>query len=235
MAVYGCYYTAPLGTRARKAEWSDMEFQLRNWQHFNWLSGDHIVEQAVHSVDKINWAMRNLAPASAIGMGSRQTREDLPERGDVYDQFSIVYTYPDGRKAFLNCRQQDHCYNENTDWLAGTKGQGFINGWGPTQWIKSPTGKMVWQYAPGPKPDNMYQNEHNELFAAIRSGNVINDGDTACRSCMLAVLGRMAAYSGQQVTWDQATSSKESLVPPQLSMGSMPDAHVQRPGKYKVQ
>jgi hypothetical protein len=168
-------------------------------------------------------------------MGGRQTRENIPERGDAYDHFSIVYQYPDGRKAFLNCRQQADCYFENTDWLAGTKGQGFVNGWGPTQWIKDPSGKVLWQYpADGPK-DNMYQVEHNELFAAIRQGKVLNDGDAACRSCMMAVMGRMAAYSGQLVTWEQATASTESLAPPTYAMGEVEMPQVKQPGRYQVQ
>ncbi|MBL9140647.1 MAG: Gfo/Idh/MocA family oxidoreductase [Phycisphaerae bacterium] len=235
MAMYSCYYTGPLGVNKRKPGWTDMELQLRNWQHFNWLSGDIIVEQACHSIDKINWAMRNVAPASAVGMGGRQTRESIPERGDVYDHFSIVYTYPDGRKAFLNCRQQADCYFENTDWIAGTKGQGFVNGWGPTQWIKDPAGKVVWKYDPNTTRVDMYQQEHNELFAAIREGKVVNDGDWACTSCMMAVLGRMAAYSGQQVTWDSAIASTESLAPAAYQLGDVPMPEPKQPGKYRVQ
>lgn len=234
MAMYSCYYTGPLGVNKRKPGWSDMEFQLRNWQHFTWLSGDIIVEQACHSIDKINWVMRNKPPATAVGVGGRQTRENIPERGDVYDHFAIVYQYEDGKKAFLNCRQQADCYFENTDWLAGTKGEGFVNGWGPTQWIKDPEGKILWQYpADGPKP-NMYQVEHDELFAAIRAGKVLNDGDWAATSCMLAVLGRMAAYSGQLVKWDDAIKSTESLAPTSYDLQTAPAVEVKQPGKYKV-
>jgi len=235
MAVYACYYTGPLGVNKRKPGWSDMEFQLRNWQHFNWLSGDIIVEQACHSIDKINWVMRNVAPASAVGVGGRQTRENIPERGDVYDHFAIVYTYPDGRKAFMNCRQQANCYFENTDWIAGTKGQGFVNGWGPTQWIKDPSGKVTWQWDPNAARKDMYQVEHDELFEAVRTGKVINDGEWACTSCMMAVLGRMAAYSGQQVTWDQAIASNETLAPPTYEFGERPMIEVAQPGTYRVQ
>ncbi|MFM8733366.1 MAG: Gfo/Idh/MocA family protein [Phycisphaerales bacterium] len=234
MAMYSCYYTGPLGTNARKPGWSDMEFQVRNWQHFNWLSGDIIVEQAVHSIDKINWCFRNEPPAKAVGMGGRQLREAIPERGDVYDHFAIVYEWADGRRAFLNCRQQPDCYFENTDWITGTKGQCFINGWGPTHWMKDPDGKVLWRYpANGPKP-NMYQVEHDELFRAIRAGEVIDDGDWMVVSNMMAVLGRMAAYSGQQVTWAQAIASTESLSPPAYEMGALPMPTEKKPGQYKV-
>lgn len=234
MAYYGCYYTGPLGTKKREQGWSDMEFQVRNWQHFTWLSGDQMVEQAVHSVDKMNWCFRNEPPKSAVGMGGRQLREAIPERGDVYDHFAIVYEWADGRRGFLNCRQEPDCYFENTDWIAGTKGQCFINGWGPTHWMKDPSGKMLWEYpADAPKSD-MYQNEHNELFKAIRDGKVINDGDWMVVSCMMAVLGRMAAYSGQQVTWEQATASTESLSPPQYLMGPLDMPVEKKPGQYKV-
>ncbi|MFO0963366.1 MAG: Gfo/Idh/MocA family oxidoreductase [Phycisphaerales bacterium] len=234
MAMYSCYYTGPLGTNPRKPGWSDMEFQLRNWQHFVWLSGDQIVEQAVHSIDKINWCFRNQPPKSAVGMGGRQTRENVPERGDVYDHFAVVYEWEDGRRAFMNCRQQADCYFGNTDWIAGTKGQCFINGWGPTQWIKDPQGKVLWQNpANAPKP-NMYQVEHNELFKSIREGKVHNDGDWMVNSCLLGVLGRMAAYSGQQVTWQQAQESKESLAPPKYELGELAMPPEKKPGQYKI-
>jgi predicted dehydrogenase len=193
-----------------------------------------MVEQSVHSVDKMNWCFRNEPPKSAVGMGGRQLREAIPERGDVYDHFAIVYEWADGRRGFLNCRQEPDCYFENTDWIAGTKGQCFINGWGPTHWMKDPSGKMLWEYpADAPKSD-MYQNEHNELFKAIRDGKVINDGDWMVVSCMMAVLGRMAAYSGQQVTWEQATASTESLSPPQYLMGPLDMPVEKKPGQYKV-
>jgi predicted dehydrogenase len=234
MAMYSCYYTGPLGTNPRKPGWSDMEFQVRNWQHFTWLSGDQLVEQAVHSIDKINWCFRNEPPKSAVGMGGRQLREAIPERGDVYDHFAIVYEWADGRRAFLNCRQQPDCYFENTDWIAGTKGQCFINGWGPTHWMKDPAGKVLWRWpANGPK-NNMYQEEHDELFRAIRAGTTIDDGDWMATSCMMAVLGRMAAYSGQQVTWEQAIASTESLSPAKYEMGDLPMPVEKKPGQYKV-
>jgi predicted dehydrogenase len=234
MAMYSCYYTGPLGTNKRQPGWSDMEFQVRNWQHFTWLSGDQMVEQAVHSVDKVNWCFRNEPPKSAVGMGGRQLREAMPERGDVYDHFAIVYEWADGRRAFLNCRQEPDCYFENTDWIAGTKGQCFINGWGPLHVMKDPAGNVLWEYpADGPKSD-MYQNEHDELFKAIRDGKVINDGEWMVVSNMMAVLGRMAAYSGQQVTWEQAIASTESLSPKQYIMGPLEMPIEKKPGQYKV-
>ncbi len=234
MAMYSCYYTGPLGTNPRKPGWSDMEFQVRNWQHFTWLSGDQLVEQAVHSIDKINWCFRNEPPKSAVGMGGRQLREAIPERGDVYDHFAIVYEWADGRRAFLNCRQQPDCYFENTDWIAGTKGQCFINGWGPTHWMKDPAGKVLWRYPTNGPRNNMYQEEHDELFRAIRAGTTIDDGDWMATSCMMAVLGRMAAYSGQQVTWEQAIASTESLSPAKYEMGDLPMPGEKKPGQYKV-
>jgi predicted dehydrogenase len=234
MAMYSCYYTGPLGTNKRQPGWSDMEFQVRNWQHFTWLSGDQMVEQAVHSVDKVNWCFRNEPPKSAVGMGGRQLREAMPERGDVYDHFAIVYEWADGRRAFLNCRQEPDCYFENTDWIAGTKGQCFINGWGPMHVMKDPAGNVLWEYpADAPKSD-MYQNEHDELFKAIRDGKVINDGEWMVVSNMMAVLGRMAAYSGQQVTWEQAITSTESLSPKQYIMGPLEMPIEKKPGQYKV-
>ncbi|MHC4832838.1 MAG: Gfo/Idh/MocA family protein [Planctomycetota bacterium] len=131
-AGHSTYHSGPLGTQARKADWNDMEFQLKNWWHFNWLAGDIIVEQACHSVDKLNWAKNNETPVKCVSLGGRGNREG-EERGDVFDHFTAIYEYADGSRNILTCRQQANCSNDNTDWVAGSKGLGFINGWAPTR------------------------------------------------------------------------------------------------------
>ncbi len=209
MAYYATYYTSPVKpmppASTRPAGISDIEWQVRNWYNFSWLCGDSLVEQAVHSVDKVAWAMKDQAPVSCVGVGGRQ----IPaEGGNIYDHFEVNYLYPNGVRAFVANRQSEGCYNENSDYILGTQGVCTI-GRGPNPRI---TGKTTWSFE-GQKYD-MYQKEHDDLFAALRKGKVINDGERLATSTMLAIMGRMAAYTGQQITWDQALNSQESLAPP---------------------
>jgi len=232
VAMHSDYLSTPLGVHMRKPEWSDMQFQLRNWQHMVWLSGDFIVEQAVHSIDKINWAFGNQPPTRCTAIGGRALRENIPERGDVYDHFGVVYEWPDNRRATLMWRQYDDCFNENVDTIIGTKGRALVNGWAPLHRI---VGDVNWSYpSNAPKP-NMYQVEHDELFKAIRSGQHIDESDWMVQSCRLALMGRMAAYTGQAVTWQDVLQSKEDLAPPVLAMDAAPPVPmVRQPGKTKL-
>ena len=201
-----------------------MEWQLRNWQHFNWLAGDHIAEQACHAIDKINWAKNNMKPDRCVAVGGRQMRSG-PESGNIYDHFSVVYEYPDGSRSFHECRQMPHCWNDNTEKIFGTKGDCFVNSWGPTQVI---TGENAWEYD-GPNP-NMYQVEHDELFKAIRDGVIINDGPEMTRSTLMSIMGRMSAYSGQPVTYDDALASTQRLGPAIYAWSDVPVIDVSVPG-----
>ncbi len=229
LAMHSDYLTSPLGIAPRQSAWSDMEFQLRNWQHHVWLSGDVIVEQAVHSIDKINWAFGNEPPQRCTAVGGRGTRENVPERGDVYDHFAVVYEWPGNRRATLVCRQQADCYNENVDTIIGSRGTAFVNGWAP---IHAITGASAWTSPPEAPNPNMYQTEHDEFYRALRAGKRIDDGDFIVNSCRMALMGRMAAYTGQEVTWDQVVNSQESLGPPRLEMDAAPPApQVRLPGK----
>jgi predicted dehydrogenase len=209
-AVYGTYNTGSLWSRPRKEGWSDLEWQIRNWLYFTWLSGDHLVEQAVHTVDKLAWAMNDEPPLKAVAHGGRQVRT-APEYGHIFDHFEVVYQYPNDVQAFIFCRQQANCANDNSDTIMGSKGVARILGFkGPPQ-IR---GEKNWTYE-GPRPD-MYQVEHNELFASIRKGEPINDGVRMARSTMLAIMGRMAAYTGKEITWDEALNSEENLRPEKI-------------------
>ena len=228
VSVHTAYHASPLRVFPRQEGWSDMEWQLRNWCHFRWLSGDHIVEQACHSIDKINWAMGGRVPARARALGGRQMRSG-PESGNVYDHFTVIYEYDDGARCFHTCRQMPNCAFDNTDYVMGTAGTCFVNGWGPTHVIK---GKHPWTYE-GEHP-NMYQVEHDELFAAIRAGKTINDGTWMTQSTMMAILGRMAAYSGQTVSWDEAMGSAEDWTPQAYAFGDLDVPAVAVPGGYSI-
>ena len=207
-AYYATYYTSPVKpmppANTRPAGMSDIEWQIRNWYNFVWLCGDSIVEQAVHSADKIAWAMNDQPPASCVGVGGRT----IPaEGGNIYDHFEVNYLYADGTRAFLANRQMEGCYNENSDYLLGADGTCTI-GRGPAPHID---GKTNWAWTG--QEYNMYQREHDLLFASIRKHQPMNDGKRMATSTLLAMMGRMAAYTGQQITWDQALNSQEQLVP----------------------
>ena len=211
-AIYGTYYTGPVKpmppASARKPGMTEIEWHLRNWYNFGWLCGDSLVEQAVHSVDKIAWAMKDVPPLKAVAIGGRQ----VPAHGgNIYDHFEVNYEYADGVRGFLGCRQQSNCYSENKDYLMGAKGLANIGGRRQAVEI---IGEKDWHYE-GPQPD-MYQVEHDELFASIRAGKPINDGVRMCTSTLMAIMGRMAAYTGQEITWEMAMNSKEQLVPEKL-------------------
>lgn len=229
--VHTTYHTGTLPRRPRQEGWSDLEFQMRNWWHFTWISGDHIVEQAVHSVDRTAWAMGDLPPARVTCLGGRAARSG-PEHGNVFDHFAAVYEYEDGRRAFHTCRQIDHCPGDNTDYVYGTEGSAIVNGWAPTYAVKGLDGAERWRFR-GPIKD-MYQVEHDDLFASIRAGTPINDCARGANSTLMAIMARMAAYTGQTVSWEQALNSQESLMPETLEWGDLPTPPIAVPGQTKL-
>ncbi|MEJ7608357.1 MAG: Gfo/Idh/MocA family oxidoreductase [Bryobacteraceae bacterium] len=230
VSYYGTYYTSPVkpmpAASTRPAGMSDVEWQIQNWYNFVWLSGDGLVEQAIHTADKIAWAFGDKPPVSCVGVGGRQIPQ---EGGNIYDHFEVNYLYPGNVRAFLGCRQIEGCYNENADYISGTKGVCTI-GRGPLPRIE---GQTNWTFE-GTKND-MYQVEHDVLFAAVRKGKAINDGERMTTSTLLGIMGRMAAYTGQLVTWEQAMNSQERLVPETIDWkGSLAVAPMARPGITKL-
>ncbi|MGA1534626.1 MAG: Gfo/Idh/MocA family protein [Planctomycetota bacterium] len=207
--IYTTYNTGPLGRHDRKPEWSDWEFQLRNWQHFDHLSGDHLVEQAVHSLDKmmwVAWVMNGEVPDRVTGVGGRIAREG-ESSGNIYDHFALTYEFPSGVRGFHMSRQIPNCANDNSDLFIGAFGQAYMD------WNRHEItgGSNQWRYDGRGK--DMYQQEHDELFAAIRSGKPHNDGEWMANSTLCAIMGRMAAYSGRVITWQEALESEESIMP----------------------
>jgi predicted dehydrogenase len=188
----------------RLPEWSDVEWQIRNWYNFSWLSGDGLVEQAVHSVDKLGWAMGDKDPISCIATGGRQIPS---EGGNIFDHCHIAYEYENNVVCHLGQRQIRGCQNETNDIIRGTKGA-LILGKGTSPYID---GEERWRHRGDVK--NMYQVEHDEFFASIRKGEMVNDGDWMLHSTMLAIIGRMAAYTGKRITWADAIKSEEDLAP----------------------
>lgn len=196
--------------KERQPEWTDMEYKMRNWYYYNWLSGDFIVEMIVHSFDMMAWALRDQVPLRATGTGGRQARVDS-KWGNIYDHFAVELEYANDVKAFNFCRQQTGTSSKNTVEIAGTKGKAFLGG-NKTHI----TGETPWEFTG--EDNDPYQTQHDELFDAIRKGTPINDGEFMANSTMLAILSRMVGYSGQTLTWEEALNSNQSI-------GPAPDAY----------
>jgi predicted dehydrogenase len=230
IAIQENYLTGTLWHRGRKPEWSEMEYQIRNWLYYTWLSGDHNVEQHIHSLDKAMWLMGDQPPVSAVGMGGRQVRTG-PEWGNIYDHHAVVYEWANGVRVFAFTRQMagERIKNETEDIILGTKGQARV--------IKNEitAGGETWKFR-GEKP-SMYDVEHVELFASIKAGKPINNGVYMSYSTMLAILGRMATYTGELIKWEDAINSQVSLTPKSYDWGPVelpPEAlEVAMPGKTK--
>jgi predicted dehydrogenase len=203
----------------RQPEWSDMEWQLKNWLYFTWLSGDHIVEQHIHNIDVINWALRS-HPVSANASGGRQSRTD-PAYGHGFDHFAVELEYPGGVLIESHCRQIDGCAGRVAERLVGTKGIADPNGW-----IKS---DGVWRFE-GDQP-NPYVQEHVDLLASIRAGKPLNEARQVAESTLTAILGRTAAYTGQTITWEQMLASEQRWGPAEYRFGDLPVDPVARPGE----
>ena len=188
----------------RETGWKDMEWQLRNWYWFTWLSGDHIVEQAIHSIDKAAWIMHDEPPVSAVGLGGLQTRTG-PDRAQIFDHHAVLYEYANGVRHYHYCRQQPGCTNEVSTVALGSKGTCHVE----KHRVYDTAGETTWRFRG--KRNVMHQTEHDEMYAALRKGEIINNGLYMCRSTMLAIMGRMATYTGKKITWDQALGSRENF------------------------
>lgn len=209
-AVYATYYRESFDKKyggQRDPSWSELQWQLRDWPDFLWLGGDlNIGLSGGHSVDKMAWWMNDEMPIKAVGVGGRQ----YPGEGNTFDHCQVVYEYANGVRGVLGVRTQDGCHNENNDYIIGTTGVCTI-GRGSVPEI---TGSQTWKYE-GPQP-SMHQNEQTEFLASIRAGQPINDGERMAKTSLMAIMGRMAAYTGQEITWQQALNSQQSLVPEHL-------------------
>ncbi len=223
VAIQENYLTGTLWHRGRQEAWSEMEYQMRNWLYFTWLSGDHIVEQHIHSLDKALWLMGDEPPARCVGLGGRQVRSD-EKWGNIYDHFAVCYEWAGGVKTFAYTRQMADCHNDVDDYVLGTKGRAKI--------LKNTiAGESEWKYR-GPKP-SMYDVEHRELFQALRRGEVINNGEYMSYSTLMAIMGREACYSGQAITWEQAINSDQDLSPAAYEWGDVAVPRVPMPGRTK--
>ncbi len=204
-------------------DWSEMENQMRNWYYYNWLCGDHIVEQHVHNLDVGNWAMKDETPVRCWGFGGRQLRTD-PRFGEIYDHFAIEYEYADGTVMTSQCRQMKNCKNDVREAIFCQNG---------TLYADSGSAKIVgaiekeWDDSPNP-----YVVEHTDLIDAIRNDKPLNEGERVANSTMCAIMGRVAAYTGKEVSWDfMMNDSQLALAPTEYAWGKMRGPDVAVPGQ----
>jgi predicted dehydrogenase len=220
-------FRGPIWVKPRQPGWTDMEYHMRNWYYFTWLSGDFNVEQHIHLLDLCAWIMKDEYPVKAYGSGGRQVRT-AEEYGNIFDHHSVVYEYASGARLWAACRQMAGCMSEITTQVLGEKGTATLS-----QRLLQIDSGTKWAYR-GEK-NVPQQTEHDELFAGIRSGKAINNGNYMCKSTLMAIMGRMATYTGQAVAWDQAMNSQENLVPDRYAWdGTPPESKIAVPGVTKV-
>ena len=220
--VIRSYYlmSGAVNGRARLPEQTEMEYQIRNWLYFTWLSGDHFVEQAVHAVDVGNW-VANACPVKAHGLGGRQVRIGAGT-GQIFDHGVVEYEFPNGCRHIVFARQVPGCFQQVNLFALGTKGEMSVGG------------GLVDLGRDKQKGGNAYQLQHDRLFAAIHAGAPFFEGDYAATSAMSAIMGRMALYSGKEVAWETALNSKLSLTPAKYDLNADPPVMPDKDGKYPI-
>lgn len=206
-SMYSTYNGGEVWKKEREEGWSDLEAQMRNWNAHLWLSGDSIVEQAVHCIDMMQWAMGDQLPVHAEGSGGRQVYQDPDKYGNIYDHFACAYQWESGSRGYHFSRQQNGTAGSYEVELYGSKGSCSAKNRHTIL-----TGDSAWRYRG--ETNDMYQTEHDTLFESIRKNAPFNDGEKAANSTMVAIMGRMASYTGQKITFEQALNSKEDLTPP---------------------
>ncbi|NLS98240.1 MAG: Gfo/Idh/MocA family oxidoreductase [Planctomycetaceae bacterium] len=219
-----CYWNGgEIWVIPREEGWSDIEWQIRNWNYFTWLSGDHYVEQHVHNLDIMNWVFGTHPVKAISGIGGRQVRT-AEVNGYIFDHFAVEFEYPDGQRMFSQARQINGCQNKVEEAVVGTQGESNCR-----DWIVS--GGDRWRFR-GEKV-NPYRQEHEDLIASVRAGEPINEAQAIAEATMTGILGREAAYSGKEISWEEAMKSTTRLGPEKLQFGDYPIQPVAMPGKYK--
>lgn len=219
------FNTSGIWNRPRKPDQNEMQYQVANWYHFTWLSGDHIVEQHVHDIDVGNW-MKRAHPVRAQGMGGRQVRFQ-PGIGEIYDHHAVEFEYADGSRMFSYCRQIPGCWGSFAQHAHGTKGWASIQGHGNSELQVLGQEPLKWK-----RGVDGHQVEMDDLVAALMAGQTYNEADWATDSTMTAILGRMATYSGKLVEWDAAMASNLNLAPASLAWDAEPKTKAGPDGIY---
>ena len=219
---------AGVWVRKRETDQTEMEYQMRNWYYFNWICGDHIVEQHIHNIDVANWFIGEY-PKSASGMGGREVRKGI-DHGQIFDHHYVEFNYPGGAVISSQCRHQPGTNRNVSEVFQGTKSSIYTK---PKSKIVDYNGNNLLTYdSKGDK--SPYQIEHDELFKSIRNGSIINNAEYGAKTTLTAIMGRMATYTGKEITWEQALNSNDILVPDDLDWDSTPPVIPNKNGKYPI-
>ncbi|MDR1880935.1 MAG: Gfo/Idh/MocA family oxidoreductase [Tannerellaceae bacterium] len=204
--------------KRKRPEWSDMEYCIRNWFNIKWLSGDHLLDQAIHNIDVVTWFMGQ-RPVKAVGFGGRARRLT----GDIYDFFSVDYYYENNKRMLTTARQIDGCDGNVSEQIYGSKGIAFL---GSDTRIVDYNGNILWKYDYTNNPvKNPYDQEHIHLVESIRLDKKINQAEDLAYSTQVAILGRESAYTGKPITWDEIMASPLRYGPETYALGALPDYH----------
>ena len=224
-----CYWNGGgVWVNPRQPGQTEMEHQMRNWYYFNWLCGDHITEQHIHNIDVINWVKKGF-PVRAQGMGGRQVRTEK-EYGEIFDHHFVEFEYADGSRCYSQCRHIKGCWNSVSEFVTGTKGRANLGGYQ----LQDLNGETTWRHR-GRDDNNPYQQEHDDLFAAIRAGATdYNEAEYGAKSTMTSILGRLVTYSGQSISWDDAINSEVNLMPDKYSWDALPKVLPDENGFYPI-
>lgn len=215
--------------KPREAGQSELEYQMRNWYYFNWICGDHILEQHIHNIDVANWFI-GAYPTSAQGMGGRQTRTGK-EYGEIFDHHYVQFNYANGAVISSQCRHQKGCDSRVDEVFQGTAGSVELG----SGLLKDLDGKELYKYPyKWGQEANPYQVEHDELFKSIRNKGVISDAENGAKSTLTAIMGRMATYSGKTISWDEALNSDHQLMPAQVDWNTNPPSLPDENGLYEI-
>jgi predicted dehydrogenase len=212
---------------------TEMMYQMRNWLNFNWMASDHINDSTIHQIDVAMWAVGDeVTPVNAYGLGGQVVRTD-PEAGDSYDTMAVVYEYADGRPLYAFTRMIPGCFYDGAAHISGSKGGAVIGNVGGGK--VAIFGENPYD-APKDNSKGPYFNQHSTLYNAIRSGGkeYVNDLPHTAKATLAAILGRMASYSGQLVTWEEALNSKESFTLSDYSWDATPPTLPDEQGRYKL-
>ena len=213
----------------RQVGQSELEYQMRNWYYFNWICGDHILEQHIHNIDVANWFIGSY-PKSAQGMGGRQTRTGK-EYGEIFDHHYVEFNYNSGAVISSQCRHQKGCDSRIDEVFQGTKGSVEL-GKGVITDIR---GKELYRYPSVLGQEaNPYQVEHDEFFKSIRSNDIISDAENGAKSTLSAIMGRMATYSAKTVTWDEVLNSDHQIMPESVDWDTTPPSLPNENGFYSI-
>ncbi len=210
---------------------SEMNYQVKNWYYYNWLCGDHIVEQHIHNIDVVNWFLDNARPESAQGMGGRELRVDK-KYGQIFDHHYVEFRYPNGVICNSQSRHQKNAWSSVTEFIVGSTGTLFLDGHGNKAEIKDRAGKSVWRHRRSDDDVSPYQVEHNELYKAIRENKPLNNAHYGADSTFTSIMGRYATYSGKIVKWDESLAWNNSEMPEALTFDTMPLIKPNAEGHY---